>query len=110
MGVCVLNKNGERLKIKKYIYIYKNQIHGLKAGNEKFYKRIHSLEFNFYRVYYLNKFNLNDGKSGFHIGLNFWQNQQFLLLQNEHWIQKEENIRYVINILFLIGGLALGYL
>lgn len=109
-GVCVLNTNSETLSIKKYIYIYKKQIHGLKANDKKFYKRIHSLELNFYRVYYLSMFNSSDGKGGFHIGLNFWQNQQFLLLQNDHWIQKEENIRYVVNILFLIGGLILGYL
>lgn len=109
-GVCVLNTNSETLKIKKHIYFYKNQIHGLKSDDEKFYKRIHSLEFNFYRVYYLNTFNSNDGKCGFHIGLNFWQNQQFLFLQNEHWFQKEENIRYVVNILFLTGGLILGFL
>lgn len=44
------------------------------------------------------------------ISLNFWQNQKFLWIQNDHWLQKEENIRYAINISFLIGGLIIGIL
>lgn len=47
---------------------------------------------------------------GKHISLTFWQKQLFLLMQNSHWIQKEENVRYIINILFLIGGLTIGLL
>jgi hypothetical protein len=45
--------------------------------------------------------------TGFHISLSFWQNQRFLFLQRKHWLQKEENIRYLINILFLIVGIVI---
>lgn len=52
-------------------------------------------------VYFLSKFE----KTGFHISLSFLQNQRFLFIQRDHWLQKEENIRYIINILFIILGL-----
>ena len=54
----------------------------------------------------------NNGKKsndGEHIKLNWYQNQKFLLLQNKHWFQQEGNIRYIINLIFLTGGLILAF-
>ena len=39
---------------------------------------------------------------------NFYEHQKFLLSQNMHWIQKEENLRYIINIIFLTIGAYIG--
>lgn len=63
-------------------------------------------------VYFLHLFG-DDRKEphhGVHISLTFLENQRFLFMQKSHWLQKEENIRYIINILFLIGGLTIGIL
>ena len=49
-----------------------------------------------------------DSNQGVHIGFTYWQNQKFLWVQNSHWLQREENIRYLINILFLTIGVLLG--
>ena len=59
-------------------------------------------------VYFL-KFNGVSETHGRHISLNFIQNQKFLWMQGENWFQKEDNVRYVINILFLIIGCYLAY-
>jgi hypothetical protein len=55
-------------------------------------------------------YHLGGKEKGIHVSLTFWQNQKFNWIQNKHWLQKEENIRYIINILFLIGGLIIGVL
>lgn len=54
-------------------------------------------------VYWLKYMGTNES-FGIYISLNYIQNQKFLWLQDNHWFQKEDNIRYVINILFLILG------
>jgi hypothetical protein len=41
---------------------------------------------------------------------NYWHKQKFLLMFNKHWIQKEESIRYIINLLFLTAGLIFAYM
>lgn len=63
-------------------------------------------------VYFLHRFGDDSGThhSGYYISLTFFENQRFLFMQNSHWIQKEENIRYIINILFLLAGLSIGIL
>ena len=73
-------------------------------------KRIYALEFKDKRIYYFNSFGKIGPNYGFHVGFNFAENQKFLWLQGSHWLQKEENIRYCINIIFLIIGLVLGIL
>jgi hypothetical protein len=39
---------------------------------------------------------------------NFYNHQKFLFIQNKHWLQKEENIRYIVNVVFLIIGAYIG--
>lgn len=58
-------------------------------------------------VYYLHLF--KDGKKGKFISLNFYENQKFQLIQGSHWIQKEENIRYLVNLFYLTVGLVFAY-
>ena len=61
-------------------------------------------------VYFLPYPNENNTIKGVHISLNFWQKQKFLFLQKAHWLQKEENIRYIINMLVLISTVVVGVL
>lgn len=43
------------------------------------------------------------------IQLNWFNYLLFLWIQRKCWIQQENNVRYVINILFLMLGLLLGF-
>lgn len=62
-------------------------------------------------VYFLYLFGDDSNKpKGVHISLSFFENQKFTWMQKTHWRQKEENIRYIINILFLLGGISIGIL
>jgi hypothetical protein len=98
-----LEKTNETITIKPRRWLNKNGI----SYPMKFTSPI-AFENN--NVYFLKIFDNGDKNShGKHISLTFWQNQKFLYLQKKNWIQKEENIRYIINILFLIGGLTLGF-
>jgi len=36
-----------------------------------------------------------------------WKKQKLLFMFRTHWLQKEKNIRYVINILFLLAGIII---
>lgn len=70
------------------------------------YKRIRAFENR--RVYYLFKF--GSGKTGYHISLSYAQNQRFLFLQNDHWFQQPDNIKWVVGAILIGGaGLALNY-
>jgi hypothetical protein len=100
------------LIIKKGRYIDKknNLSHPIFDEQNKYYKRIYSLEYKDKKIYYFNSFGKIDTNHGYHVGFNFAEHQKFLWLQGCHWIQKEENIRYCVNIIFLILGLVLGIL
>jgi hypothetical protein len=39
--------------------------------------------------------------------LNWCKKQSLLWMFKKHWLQKEENVRYVINLLFLSAGIAI---
>lgn len=54
-----------------------------------------------YKVYY--------GRNYYTISLNSYQNFIFLWGLRKNWLQKEENIRYAVNLLFLIIGSYLTY-
>jgi hypothetical protein len=41
--------------------------------------------------------------------LNFFQHSYLLFWLKQNWFQKEENIRYIVNILFLILGVYISY-
>ncbi len=77
--------------------------------DNKYYKRIYSLEYNNKIIYYFKLFGNKESKFGYHVGFNFWEHQQFLWLQNQHWLQKEENIRYCVNVLFLLIGVCISF-
>lgn len=97
----VLNKTEQTIIIKKNRWVDKSGVsHPMKFEEPKAFENKN--------VYFLYLFG-GDTK-GKHISLSFWQNQKFLWLQNNHWLQKEENIRYIVNILFLLGGITLGVL
>lgn len=96
---------GETIEIKRGRYIKNNISHPLFTEKENYFSKIYCLEYKERHVYFLNYFGSNKLPiRGIHIGLTFWQNQRFLWLQRKHWLQKEESIRYIINILFLIIG------
>ncbi len=96
---------GETIEIKRGRYIKADISHPLLTEKENYFYKIHCLEYKKKHIYYLNYFGKNEpsGK-GIHIGLTNWQNHKFLWMQNKHWLQKEESIRYIVNILFLIIG------
>jgi hypothetical protein len=101
--------DGRFVYIKKGRYIDNNTSHPLYAEKEKYFARIYCLGYLKKRIYFLNRFGNKDSNTGFHVGFTWLQHQHFLLLQNRHWVQKEENIRYVINVLFLFIGAYIGF-
>lgn len=112
-GLLIIDsKKSITLRIKRGRYIDKknNLSHPLFDEQNKYYKRIYALEFKDKKIYYFNSYGKIDPNHGFHVGFNFAQHQKFQWLQGCHWLQKEENIRYCVNIIFLIIGLVLGFL
>jgi hypothetical protein len=99
----LLIESDEIIDIKKHRWVDKGESHPMKFLKPKSFKNKN--------VYFLHLY--GDTKKphlGKHISLTFWENQKFLFMQEKHWIQKEENVRYVVNILFLIIGLTIGIL
>lgn len=110
--LCYDSIKSNTLIIKRGRYIdKKNSLsHPLFDEQNKYYNRIYALEFNDKKIYYINSFGKIDTNHGFHVGFNFAEHQKFLWFQGSHWLQKEENIRYCVNIIFLILGLVIGIL
>ena len=102
----LIRSMNDYIEIKKGRYIHNDYSHPLKTKDVNLYSRVYCLEYNKYIIYWFDSFGHQDSNNGFHVGFNWWQNQHFLFIQNAHWIQKEENIRYIINIIFLILGLV----
>jgi len=101
--------SGEFISIKKGRYVYKSTSHPLYTEKENYFAKVYCLEYLKKRIYFFNRFGKNDNNNGFHVGFTWLQHQQFLLLQNRHWFQKEKNIRYIVNVIFLIIGAYLGF-
>jgi hypothetical protein len=98
----------KNIEIKKGRYICNDISHPLFSEKENYFSKVYCLEYKKRHIYFLNYFGRNEPPvKGIHIGLTIWQNHKFLWLQNKHWLQKEENIRYIVNILFLIIGVWL---
>ena len=96
---------GRIIEIKKGRYILDDLSHPLMSEKECYFSRIYCLEYKKRNIYFLNYFgNKTLPVRGIHIGLTKWQTHKFLYMQNKHWLQKEENIRYLVNVLFLILG------
>lgn len=92
------------IDIMNYRYIHLNTSHPLRSGDELFYKRIHCLNFENKKVYYLNRYG-KEKSNGIHIGLTWKENQKFLFLMGQHWIQQENNIRYLTNMVLIVFGI-----
>ncbi|WP_396167736.1 hypothetical protein [Flavobacterium sp.] len=100
-----IGSEGRIIEIKKGRYILNDTSHPLYSDKELYFKRIYCLEFKNKKIYFLNYYgNTEHPVKGIHIGLTKWQNHKFFWIQNKHWLQKEENIRYLVNVLFLILG------
>ena len=93
-----------------YINIKKNRFYDTRTNiyQPLNYKKMYNFREKYvYYLFYMGDFECKSG--GIHISLNFFQNQKFLFLQGNHWFQKEENLRYIINVLFLLLGTYLSY-
>jgi hypothetical protein len=101
--------NDRYVEIKKGRFLESGTSHPLYSENEKYFKRVRCLEYFKKRIYFFNRFGNKENNAGFHVGFTWFQHHQFLLLQKRHWIQKEENIRYVINVIFLFIGAYIGF-
>ena len=96
------------IEIKKGRYIQNGTSHPLRSGDEKYYKRIYGLEYENRKVYWLDTFGKHYSNHGNHVGFSWWEHQNFLWRQNDHWLQSEENVRYIVNVIFLAIGVVIG--
>ncbi len=104
-----LKTTGKIINLRQGRYIYCDISHPLSREKELFYERVYSLEHkSFPVIYWLDSFGEKSEKHGNHIGLSNFQNHIFLWKQKKHWLQQENNIRYIINIVFLTLGLIIG--
>lgn len=100
----ILEKTEEQIDIRKNRWIDSGGIsHPLKY--------LKPIAFSNSNVYFLHLFGDDTKKphSGKHISLTFFENHFFNLMQGTHWIQKEENIRYLINLTYLTIGIIFAY-
>lgn len=95
--------------IKKGRFEQMGESNPLRSGDERYFKRIQCLEYKNRAIYAFYPYAKIDKNNVFHVGFNWWQHQRFLWMQGDHWFQKEGNIRYVINLIFLSLGLWVGY-
>jgi hypothetical protein len=94
------------IEILKYRYIHRNISHPLKSGDALYYRRIHCLNYENKKVYFLNRFG-EEKSNGIHIGLSWKENQKFLFLMGQHWIQQEDNIRFLTNMALIVFGIIM---
>jgi len=103
-----IGPSGRIVNIKRGRYILDDSSHPLLSEKVCYFRKIYCLEYKNRVIYSFDLYGITEGSKVIHVGLTKWQNQRFLWLQNRHWLQKEENIRYIINIMFLIFGAYLG--
>lgn len=96
------------IEIKKGRYLQNGTSHPLRSGEDKFYKRIYGLEHEGRAVYWFDTFGDHSNHSGYHVSFSWMQQQNFLWKQNDNWLQKEENVRYIVNVVFLVIGVIIG--
>lgn len=92
------------IEIKKGRYIQAGISHPLVTDKQVYFERVYCFEHEEKNIYRLYPFGKIDSLNGFYVALNGMEKQRFLWLQGKHWLQKEENIRYIVNIVFLIIG------
>lgn len=107
-----INTEFDWLEVKKGRYIQNGISHPLRAGDEKYYKRMYCLEHDGRVVYWLDTYGSHSSNhrpnNGHHVSFSWREHQTFLWQQNDHWLQKEENVRYIVNLVFLIIGVVIG--
>lgn len=96
------------IDILNYRYVHKNISHPLRSGEERYFKRVHCLEYKNRIVYFLGRFG-TEKPLGCHIGLTRFENQRFLWKMGDHWLLQEKNIRYLVNLIFLILGVYISF-
>lgn len=96
------------IEIKRGRYIKDGISHPLRNSEERLYKRIYCLEHEGRKVYWLSSFGETSMDHGWHVSFSKLEHHRFLWKQNDHWLQKENNIRYIINIIFLVIGVYIG--
>jgi hypothetical protein len=94
------------IKILKYRYVHLNVSHPLKSGDTLYFKRIHCLNYENKKVYFLKRFGV-EKSNGIHIGLSWFENHKFLFLMGQHWIQQEDNIRFLTNMALIVFGIIM---
>lgn len=111
-GQLIYNeKTSISLKINRGSFMDKSRTsHPLFDDHNKYFKRNYYLKYKNKKVYVFKKFGELDGITNYFVGFSFWEHQMFLWLQKSHWFQKEENIRYLVNIFFLLIGLYFSFL
>lgn len=104
----VLEPTDDEIKIYKGRYIENNSLsHALRSGEEKYYIRKYGLKYKRHKVYWFYRYSTPSEQTGMYVAFSRWQHQRFLWLQGNHWLQKEENIRYIVNIVFLVIGVLI---
>lgn len=107
----LINITDQSIEIKKGRFIKGDVSHPLFDSSNRYFKRVYCLENSKKNIiYFFNTFGKEASNNGFHVGFTKLENQRFLFLQGIHWFQKEENIRYIINVLFLIIGTFVAFL
>jgi hypothetical protein len=97
-----LNETSEVIDIKKGYWLQKDSLR-----HSMSFVRVHSFKPTY--VYYLYHFGSKPEPNGqgSHIVLSFCQNQRFLWMQRQHWLQKNDNIKWVVG---MVGSAAIGYI
>lgn len=96
----------DHIVVKKGRYMQCEISHALRSGDKLYYRRKQNFSYEGKVIYWFGTF--SQMEHGKHIGFNWWQHQYFLWMQGDHWFQKEENIRYLVNLLFLTLGVWIG--
>ncbi len=76
--------------------------------DQTYFHRNFALAFKKKVIYSFYEFGIKEDNTLVFVGFNWWQHQRFLMLQRMPWLQKEENIRCLINIMFLVLGAYIG--
>lgn len=97
------------IEIKKGRYIHDGTSHSLRSGDDKFYRRVYGLEHENRCVYWFDTFAKHSSNHGHHVSFNWFEHQKFLWLQGDQWFQKEANLRYFVNVIFLGIGAYIGF-